>query len=144
MEEKGQLYQDDLTSKMIKCGHLLTHKTGKKRGQEKILNILFQKQPLSQKELQDILQVEAGSLSEILAKLERNGFINRSKDKNDKRRLVISLTEKGICKMKCKKSNDEDMFDMLSIEEQQELNKMLDRILHAWKERHHKYHQEKI
>ena len=30
--EKGQKYfQQDLTNKLIKCGHILTHKTGKKR-----------------------------------------------------------------------------------------------------------------
>ena len=58
MEEEGRFAQEnqcskqnsdlqqvcqfnDLTSQLIKCGQILMHKTGKKRGQENILEILF-------------------------------------------------------------------------------------------------------
>ena len=91
--EKGQKYfQQDLTNKLIKCGHILTHKTGKKRSQENILEILLKHKEISQRELQEILDIEAGSMSEIIAKLEQREYIKRYKDERDKRRYIISVS----------------------------------------------------
>ena len=138
--EKGQKYfQQDLTNKLIKCGHILTHKTGKKRSQENILEILLKHKEISQRELQEILDIEAGSMSEIIAKLEQREYIKRYKDERDKRRYIISLTKKGYEKITNKKTNDEDMFDMLSTEEQIQLNDMLNTLLKEWYIRHMKY-----
>ena len=112
MEEEGRFAQEnqcskqnsdlqqvcqfnDLTSQLIKCGQILMHKTGKKRGQENILEILFQYESMSQKQLQEVLGIEAGSLSEILSKLEQRQFIERYKDINDKRKSIIHLTSLG-------------------------------------------------
>ena len=129
----------DLTSKLMKCGHILMHKTGKKRGQENILDILSQHHSISQKKLQEILGVEAGSLSEILSKLEQRDLIKRYKDEKDKRKSIISLTQKGINKVHHKKSNDEDLFDMLDEKERKQLAATLDKILDEWHQRHMKY-----
>lgn len=158
MEEEGRFAQEnqcskqnsdfqqvcqfnDLTSQLIKCGQILMHKTGKKRGQENILEILFQYESMSQKQLQEVLGIEAGSLSEILSKLEQRQFIERYKDINDKRKSIIHLTSLGKEKIKHKKSNDEDMFDMLTSIEQQQLNDMLNKVLKEWYRRHMKYHK---
>ena len=131
----------DLTSKMIKCGQILTHKTGKKRGQENILEILSIHNELSQTELRKMLNIEAGSLSEILAKLEKRHMIKRYHDIHDKRRLVVSITEQGMDKIKNRKTNDEDIFDMLTLEQKEYLNQTLDYILEEWQKRHFRYHQ---
>ena len=150
MEEEGRFAQEnqcskqnsdlqqvcqfnDLTSQLIKCG----------RGQENILEILFQYESMSQKQLQEVLGIEAGSLSEILSKLEQRQFIERYKDINDKRKSIIHLTSLGKEKIKHKKSNDEDMFDMLTSIEQQQLNDMLNKVLKEWYRRHMKYHKTK-
>ena len=135
--------KDLLTNKVIKCVRLLEHKTGKKRSQENILSILYQYENISQKELQNILEIESGSLSEILSKLEKNGFIIKYKDDQDKRKFIIQLTDQGNNKILHKKSNDEDMFDMLTIQEKEEFLFLLDKILVAWKQRHEKYHSKK-
>ena len=135
------MHKNDLTSKLMKCGHILMHKTGKNRGQEKILDILSKKTSISQKELQDILGIEAGSLSEILSKLENNGLIFKQRDEKDKRKLIIQLTDKGTHITKYKKNNDEDMFDMLNETEIQQLNDILDRILSTWDKHHMKYYK---
>lgn len=132
---------NDLTGKMLKCGHILIHKTGKKRGQEKILGILSQHDSMSQRELQQILGIEAGSLSEVLSKLEKNHLIEKHRDENDKRKFIIALTQAGKNKIEHKKTDDEDMFDMLSQAEQQQLNDILDKILESWHRRHMKYHK---
>ena len=136
----GKKEATDLTSKMIKCGQLLTHKTGKKHGQERILGILNQYSSLSQKELQEKLQVEAGSLSEILSKLERNGMIEKKRDEKDRRKMVVSLTSKGQHVMEHRKNNDQDLFDMLDETESKQLNDLLDKILESWYQRHLRYH----
>lgn len=135
-QETNQL--NDLTSKLMKCGQILMHKTGKKRGQENILDILSQQDSISQKQLQDMLGIEAGSMSEILSKLEQRQFIQRYKDANDKRKSIICLTTLGREKREHKRSNDEDMFDMLTPTEQKQFNDMLDKILKEWHVRHMK------
>lgn len=131
----------DLTSQLMKCGHILMHKTGRKRGQDNILDILFQYDSLSQKRLQEILGIEAGSLSEILSKLEQRDLITRYKDNQDKRKSIISLTQKGIDKAQHKKSNDEDLFDMLDEQEKKELSVILNKVLDDWHKKHMKYHK---
>ena len=56
---------------------------------------------------------------------------NSLKDINDKRKSIIHLTSLGKEKIKHKKSNDEDMFDMLN------------KVLKEWYRRHMKYHKTK-
>ena len=76
------------------------HKTGKKRGQENILEILFQYESMSQKQLQEVLGIEAGSLSEILSKLEEKEMTEQLY------RAIDSLPEqkKAVCLYKLKDS----------------------------------------
>lgn len=136
----GKREEDDLTSKMIKCSQLLTHKTGKKHGQERILKILDHHTSLSQKELQEKLHIEAGSLSEILSKLERNGMIEKKRDEQDRRKMIITLTSKGQHVIEHRKNNDQDLFDMLDETESKQLNDLLDKILQSWYQRHLRYH----
>ena len=117
MEEEGRFAQEnqcskqnsdlqqvcqfnDLTSQLIKCGQILMHKTGKKRGQENILEILFQYESMSQKQLQEVLGIEAGSLSEILSKLEEKEMTEQLY------RAIDGLPEqkKAVCLYKLKDS----------------------------------------
>ena len=70
-------------------------------------------------------------------------FIKKGLDINDKRKSIIHLTSLGKEKIKHKKSNDEDMFDMLTSIEQQQLNDMLNKVLKEWYRRHMKYHKTK-
>lgn len=132
---------NDLTSKLMRCGQILMHKTGKKRGQENILDILSRYDSISQKKLQEILTIEAGSLSEILSKLEQRDLIQRYKDEQDKRKSIIALTPKGMKKVQHKKSNDEDLFDMLDEQERKQLDETLEKVLDEWYKRHMKHHK---
>lgn len=50
---------------------------------------------ITQKELQDILEISSGALSEILQKMEDSGLIFRTKCAEDKRQVNISLTQQG-------------------------------------------------
>jgi len=125
----------DLAGLLIKCSQVLNHKMGKKQGQGRILEILNECDTISQKELQDILNIKAGSISEILAKLEKSGKIIRYKDNNDKRKSVIQITDKGRNTIIRYKDNNEDIFFMLDDREKEELLLLLNKILTSWKER---------
>ena len=90
---------------------------------------------MSQKELQDVLQIQPGSLSEILLKLEHKGFITREKDADDRRKSVISLTEtrREVLKDQTPRIEEGKMFDVLDEEEQKELKRLLKKLLDAWR-----------
>ena len=81
---------------------------------------------MTQKELQDILRIQPGSVSEILTKMEEKGLIRRQKDEGDRRRSVIELTEGGH-DAAVRQEQQEDgtpTFAALSEQEQEEMKKM--------------------
>ncbi len=51
--------------------------------------------PITQKELQDVLEISSGALSEILQKMEDGELILRTKCAEDKRQVNLSLTQQG-------------------------------------------------
>lgn len=63
--------------------------------QSRILGILSEHSPLEQRTLLEHLGMRPASLSELLRKLEDNGFIVKERDEADRRNFNISLTGKG-------------------------------------------------
>jgi len=139
---RHEYQENDLAHLLMRCGHIVTHKGKKKRGQIRILQILSEFPDISQKELQEKLGIEAGSLSEIINKLESRELIKREKDPEDKRRMRISLTDRGYEKLKeklqKKEDHEEKLFGMLNEEEKENLRLILTKIIHQWHEEHHK------
>jgi DNA-binding MarR family transcriptional regulator len=66
------------------------------RGQGRVLAILKLKPEISQKELTYLLNMSKQALAELLAKLEKSGFITREPSEEDKRVMTIKLTEAGV------------------------------------------------
>jgi DNA-binding MarR family transcriptional regulator len=60
-----------------------------------VMLALWQHQPLSVRELSRLLQLDPGTLSPLLKRLETSGLVVRGRDKNDERSLAVTLTEKG-------------------------------------------------
>ena len=60
-----------------------------------VLLVLWENDHLSVKDIGEKLYLDSGTLTPLLNKLEAKGLINKDKDKEDGRGLVISLTEKG-------------------------------------------------
>ena len=54
--------------------------------QGRVLRIVTNHDGINQKKLQEIIGIQPGSLSEILLKMEKAGYILRKDDENDKRR----------------------------------------------------------
>ena len=57
--------------------------------------VLWEKENISVKELGDALYLDSGTLTPVLKSLEKKGFINRVRSKEDERMLVINVTDKG-------------------------------------------------
>lgn len=97
--------------------------------QQRVLSMLDDMGPLSQKKVQEILDIQAGSLSELCAKLEDRGLVRRSRDENDKRNVVLSITEEGRNKRReILAHKDEVMFKALSEEERNQLRNILNKL----------------
>lgn len=60
-----------------------------------VMMVLWEKYPISSKELGERLFLDCGTLTPLLRKLESKGFIKKYKDSNDKRNLIVELTPKG-------------------------------------------------
>jgi DNA-binding MarR family transcriptional regulator len=90
---------------------------------------------MTQKELQDILRIQPGSLSEIVAKLEEKGLVRRQKDEEDRRRSVIELTETGREEALLQERQDDGSptFGALNEQEQEAMKAMLRKLLESWK-----------
>ncbi|MDE7105554.1 MAG: MarR family transcriptional regulator [Anaeroplasmataceae bacterium] len=127
----------ELLGLLQKCGHFLHHQKGKKLGQYRILLILKNHPMLPQGELLDFLHIKAGSLSEILLKMESSQWITRTKDPKDKRRVLLELTESGLRKVNSLieeyESENAILFSSLSDKECEELFDLLARLYKSWK-----------
>ena len=127
--------EDTLPGLMQACGHQIYHRGRRGGGQEGILSILAEKEQMSQKDLQEILQIQPGSMSEILMKLEQKELITREKDSEDKRKSIIRLTPAGkeAAKEQKPRMDENNMFSVLSDEEQTLLKTMLKKLLDFWR-----------
>lgn len=102
------------------------------RGQGRILGILKLKNEISQKDLGYLLDIRNQSLSEIIAKLEKNGFITKTPSEEDRRTAIIRITDKGMAaaeEMDGRHSQLHDIFACLKEEEQKVFGEYLDRII---------------
>lgn len=59
------------------------------------LTNIFYHQNISQKELSDLLFVSEPNVAQIIKRLEKNEFIERTIDETNKSRKIINVTEKG-------------------------------------------------
>ncbi|MEU1687297.1 MarR family winged helix-turn-helix transcriptional regulator [Micromonospora sp. NPDC005707] len=60
-----------------------------------VMLALWQHAPLSVRELSRLLQLDPGTLSPLLKRLEAAGYVRRERDASDERSLAVSLTASG-------------------------------------------------
>lgn len=101
------------------------------RGQGRILALLKIKPEISQKELSAILDIRAQSLGELLAKLEKAGYITRKPSEADRRVMEIKLTEAGRSAAESGAYDDEgeDLFACLNEVEQETFSQYIGRLI---------------
>lgn len=118
-------------------GHFLHLHTGGRSGKQHMLErILDEGGTVGQRELQDTVPISSAALSEVLAKLESEGLITRTRSQSDKRQLDVSLTADGQAEAKlCAEKRakfEEEAFSVLSEEERAQLLEVLDRLMAHW------------
>lgn len=94
-------------------------------GQFGIMETLYHKGPLCQKELAQKLLRSGGNITKVVDNLERDGLVVRVRDKNDRRYYRIELTLKGLKKIESLfpqvLENLMTRFSILTTEEQTQL-----------------------
>ncbi|WP_349947089.1 MarR family transcriptional regulator [Lacrimispora sp. BS-2] len=148
--ENGQIVEKNIVSEklyslFLRCSHALSRGHHQENGihpsQWRILSILAQTGEMAQRDLLEVLQIRAASLSELLSKLESRGLITREKEAGNKRNVNVELTELG--KMAIDENANvqyetaQELFSMISLEEQQHLIEVLEKLINSWHEQHH-------
>ena len=101
------------------------------RGQGRILAMLKIQPEIKIKDLSYLLGIRQQSLSELLNKLEKGGYIERKISNEDKRVVIINLTEKGK-NVESPETSYHEFFDCLTSEELKQFEEYLDRIIVAF------------
>lgn len=100
------------------------------RGQGRVLALLKIQSEISTKDLAYLLGIRQQSLNEVLNKLEKGGYVERKPSEDDKRILLVHLTEKGKC-LEQPETDYENIFNCLSPEELVIFGGYLDRLIEA-------------
>ena len=124
----------DLSELIDMAGRMLHSRPqgGPARGQALILSILAGREAISQRELQQMLGIQPGSLSELISKLEAKGCLTREKAE-DRRGNLLRITDAGreaICGIQ--DVPEDDPFTPLTSRQQDELAAMLRALLTEW------------
>ena len=124
---------DDLGLLIGACGHLFRHAGGHAgSSQARVLAMIAgEGGRMDQKELQEKLCVQPGSLSELLGKLEARGYLVREKSEDDRRRAQVVLTDKGTASAGSAEAGSDPRFANLTAEEQETLRALLKKLLAA-------------
>ena len=57
--------------------------------------VLWEKEEVNEKDLVNCLYLKANTLTDLLKKLEKKGYVEISKGEKDRRQIVIKLTDEG-------------------------------------------------
>ena len=134
MNEINELYEKlSRFQWLLHKNHMRDHVEGglmadSTRGQGRILAMLKMQDSISTKDLSYLMGIRVSSLNELLAKMEKSGYITREPSEVDKRVILAKLTEKGKNEQQ-QELNRGDIFTCLSEEEQKAFGDYLDRII---------------
>ena len=134
---KKRVEEADLLELIDMAGRMANRRPrgGAARSQTLILSILAGREALSQRELQQMLGIQPGSLSELLGKLESKGLIVREKA-GDRRGNLLRITDAGRGAMAEADDGDgDDPLAPLSVDQQDQLAGLLRALLTGWIDR---------
>jgi len=121
-------HQEHLKVNDLNIGHAQGH----------LLGILLTHDGLTQKELSMELQIRPASLGELVDKLERNGYVERRVNENDKRVSNVYLKEEGRTLVntiiKSRSSKVDDIFSGLSEDEKNQLSALMVKLMGSIRE----------
>ncbi|GAA1949525.1 MarR family transcriptional regulator [Nocardioides panacihumi] len=80
---------------VIACYKPLLEPLGLTHPKYLVMLALWESEPRRVKELAETLQLDPGTLSPLLKRLEAKGYVRRERDPHDERALAVVLTERG-------------------------------------------------
>ena len=111
-----------------------------KESQRRILIILLETGPITQRDLTERLRIQPGSASEVIGKLESAGLIRRTPNPADRRTADIHLTSRGMEQAReaarQRKARHREMFSCLSPQEKEALLTLLEKLNTDWTNRY--------
>lgn len=105
---------------------------GPHRGQGRVLALLKMTPEISQKDLTFVLGMRPQSVGELLQKMEDKEWITREVSEDDRRVMIVRLTESGkeaADKLDEKPALDEELFAQFSDEEKAEFVRLINKLL---------------
>jgi MarR family transcriptional regulator, organic hydroperoxide resistance regulator len=81
---------------IVACYRPLLEPMGLTHPQYLVMLALWGDSPLSVKEISALLQLDPGTLSPLLKRLESAGYVRRERAPNDERQLAVTLTALGV------------------------------------------------
>ena len=129
----------ELLHQLRRCGHYLQHHWSRGRAsQNRTLRILAGHGEMTQRQLQDLLGIQQGSLSELVKKLEVQGLIVREREQNDQRQMLIRITDAGRQQNQLNHAQrlqqSRELVAALSGEERRQLMALLEKLYNSWNE----------
>ena len=137
IEDPGERQCAHIVDTLGFCGHYIHIHGGGRSGRAPIICALLKHgDAMPQRELMNMFDLKAGSLSEVLAKIERDGLIERTRDPQDRRQLIVRLTSEGHEQAEREQADREqfraEALTCLTAEERTQLEDMLVRIKARW------------
>ena len=139
----------DLNNQLIwnlrDIGHTMRRISEGKGSQKRVLMILQENGGMTQRELTAQLDIQPGSVSEVIGKLEAGGFLVRNPSETDRRTTNILLTEAGEAAAReahaHRRERHQQMFACLSEEEKGVFLHLLEKLNADWDQ---KYRQSEV
>ncbi|WP_322203269.1 MarR family winged helix-turn-helix transcriptional regulator [Acutalibacter intestini] len=136
----GILHKGFPASKLRDISHTMRDLSEGRGSQKRILILLLETGPITQRELTERLGIQPGSASKVVAKLENAGLLTRTESKADRRTVDVTLTGEGENQAKEAKSQRDgrhgEMFAALSEDEKSQLLGLLEKVNRDWESRH--------
>ena len=119
----------DLVYTLWRCFRFLhKHSEGGKVSQLRVLRVLRRHEEMTQRQLLDHMAIQQSTLSELLKKMEDQDLIQRTCCPQDRRQVILRLTEAG------REQLEQMEARVLSWEERQTLLELLTKLDASWSE----------
>lgn len=150
-EDMAQYLTEDINGRLIiglrDVSHTMRALYEGKGSQKRVLMVLCETGTITQRELTQRLGIQPGSASEVIAKLEHAGLVQRSASEQDRRTADISLTETGRQQarytLQQRQQRHEEMFSALSDAEKEQLVALLEKVNADWQKRYQDRYQDR-
>jgi DNA-binding MarR family transcriptional regulator len=107
-------------------------------GQGRLLRLLKETDGLPLKDIVEALDIRPSSASELVAKLEQNGYVSRTTNAEDKRVVNVFITPAGLAriaeKISERKQRLDNLYAALDEQEQKQLSALLGKLISSLKE----------